>query len=307
MTPNLQTELFGWTLRSPLALASGVVGLSQQEMTAAATQGAGLITAKSCSLTPRAGHIAPNNVVWDTGMINAIGLTNPGVHEYVTLLQATKATLTDTPLMASIFGATVAEYGEAAAIVKQAAPDMLEVNISCPNVEDEFGTPFAADMAMTAAVTETVKQQVDCPVIIKLAPNVPNIARIAAAAVEAGADGINAINTVPGMIVDLPSGQPRLSNRVGGLSGAAIKPIALRAVYEIRRVVNVPIIGTGGVTTGADVAEMLMVGATVVGIGAAVWREGTVAIGRIHREFDLFMRHHTLESVAEMRGRSQHG
>ena len=172
------------------------------------------------------------------------------------------------PLIASIFASTIDQFGQVAAIISQAEPDLIEVNISCPNVGDEFGTPFAGSPESAAAVTRKVKKATQIPYIIKLAPNVPNIARIAAAVVEAGADAITAINTMPGMIIDARAGRPVLSNRMGGISGRALKPVALRCVAEIRQAVSVPIIGTGGITTGMDAAEMLMAGATVVGIGS---------------------------------------
>ena len=143
-----------------------------------------------------------------------------------------------------------------------------------------------------------------CPVTIKLAPNVSNIARIAAAVVEAGADAITAINTMPGMVIDPVSGQPLLSNRVGGISGPALKPIALRCVYEIAQAVSVPIIGTGGVSTGQDAVEMLAAGATVVGVGSAVYYRGVSAMQQINQELVEFMDAHDLAKVASLRGRS---
>jgi dihydroorotate dehydrogenase (NAD+) catalytic subunit len=143
---------------------------------------------------------------------------------------------------------------------------------------------------------------VDIPVTVKLAPNVPHIGRIAAAVVEAGADAITAVNTMPGMIVNAEAGRPVLSNRVGGVSGPALKPIALRCVYEIAQSVSVPIIGTGGVITGRDAAEMLMVGATAVGVGSAVWYRGVAALGEIGQELATFMNSEGYVTLEEMRG-----
>jgi dihydroorotate dehydrogenase (NAD+) catalytic subunit len=187
--------------------------------------------------------------------------------------------------------------------VAAARPHLIEVNISCPNVADEFGTPFAASCESAAAVTEAVKHAVgDIPISVKLAPNVPNIGRIAAAVVEAGADAITAINTMPGMLIDVAAGRPVLSNRTGGISGPALKPIALRCVYEVARAVRVPIIGTGGVTTGRDAAEMLMAGATAVGVGSAVWTRGVEALGDIAAELAAFMAQEGYRTLAEIRG-----
>ncbi len=291
MTSILSCSFLGFQLNTPLVLASGIIGTSASLMERAARNGAGMITAKSCGPTPRKGHANPVALDWGHGLINAIGLTNPGAVEETPLLAETRARLHPlrVPLIASIFAGTAAEFGEVARIISAAHPDIIEVNISCPNVGDEFGTPFAASGESAAAVTEAVKNAASCPVAIKLAPNVPSIARIAAAVVEAGADVITAINTMPGMIIEPVSGQPVLTNRVGGISGPALKPIALRCVYEIASVVSVPIIGTGGVSTGQDAAEMLMAGATVVGVGSAVYYRGAAALRQINEELKAFM------------------
>jgi len=207
------------------------------------------------------------------------------------------------PLIASVFGGTVAEFAEAAQIIDGAAPDLIEVNISCPNVSDEYKTSFADSASSAAAVTEAVKQVATRPVIVKLAPNVPNIARIAAAVEEAGADAITAINTMPGMIIDAPAGEPFLSNRSGGISGPALKPIALRCVYSIAQAVSIPIIGTGGVSSGQDATEMLMAGAAVVGIGSAIYYRGVSAMQQIVAELADFMARHDINSIEAMRGK----
>jgi dihydroorotate dehydrogenase (NAD+) catalytic subunit len=303
---KLSCEFLDFQLHTPLVLASGIIGASATLMVRAAKNGAGMVTAKSCGPVPRQGH--PNPVAFDlgVGLINAIGLTNPGAEEEAKLLAKTRRQLQPlgVPLIASIFAGTVDEFGQVARIVAAGKPDMIEVNISCPNVGDEFGAPFAGTAESAAAVTEAVKKVVGCPVAVKLAPNVPSIARIAAAVVEAGADAITAINTMPGMVIDPVSGKPLLSNRVGGISGPALKPIALRCVYEIARAVSVPIIGTGGVSTGQDAAEMLMVGASAVGVGSAVYYRGVSAMRQIGQELANFMEQYGFQSINSMRGRS---
>ena len=314
MTPNLTCDLLGLTLRNPIVLASGILGTSTDVLERVARAGAGAVTAKSCGPTPRAGHPNPVAVEWGHGLLNAIGLSNPGAEEEARMLAEARARLEPlgVALIASIFAGTVAEFGDVARIIAAARPHLIEVNISCPNVADDFGTPFAASCESAAAVTEAVKRNVAAadgggiPISVKLAPNVPNIGRIAAAAVEAGADAITAINTMPGMLIDAEAGRPVLSNRMGGISGPALKPVALRCVYEIARAVRVPIIGTGGVTTGRDAAEMLMAGATAVGVGSAVWARGVEALGNIAAELAALMAQEGYKALDDLRGIALH-
>jgi dihydroorotate dehydrogenase (NAD+) catalytic subunit len=303
---TLACDFLGFQLHSPLVLASGILGTSVSLLVRVARSGAGMVTAKSCGPLPRAGHRNPVVLDFGAGLINAVGLTNPGAAEEAKMLAEARSQLQPlgVPLIASIFAGTVQEFAEVARTVAAAEPDLIEVNISCPNVKDEFGTPFAASAHSAAEVTEAVRRAVTCPLTIKLAPNVPDIGRIATAVVQAGADAITAVNTMPGMVIDPVSGRPILSNRVGGISGPALKPIALRCVYEIAQAVEVPIIGTGGVTTGQDAAEMLMAGATVVGVGSAVYYRGVSALGQIGKELAQFMATYGIPSVAALRGRS---
>jgi dihydroorotate dehydrogenase (NAD+) catalytic subunit len=303
---ELRVQLCGVSLPNPLILASGILGTEAELMARVARCGAGAVTAKSCSLEPRAGHRNPTVLAWEHGLINAVGLANPGVDIEVEKLRRTRALLRPlgAALIASVFADTVEHFACVAARVADAEPDLIEVNISCPNVHDEFGTPFAADAVAAAEVTATVKEKVAgrAPVLVKLSPNVTDIAAIARAVEEAGADGLTAINTLTGMVIDVHARQPILANRTGGMSGPAIRPLAVRCVYEIYRAVSIPIVGTGGVSTGRDAVEMIMAGATAVGIGSAVYDEGPEVFGRIRDEIMALMAELGYGSVADMRG-----
>jgi dihydroorotate dehydrogenase (NAD+) catalytic subunit len=303
--PDLSVSLCGVRLPNPLVLASGILGTGAELLQRVARCGAGAVTAKSCGPAPRVGHPNPTVLDWGHGLINAVGLSNPGADEEVPILREAKLRLAPlgVPLIASIFAETVEEFGEVARKVAEAEPDFIEVNISCPNVEAEFGRPFAADPRAAAAVTAAVRRAVSLPIIVKLSPNVADIAAIARAVESEGADAIAAINTLgPGMVIDLDSGKPILANRVGGVSGPAIRPIAVRCVYDVSRAVRVPVIGMGGITCGRDVAEMIMAGATAVGVGTAVYYRGPEVFGLIRDELSEFMGTHGYSDVSQMRG-----
>ncbi|RME62097.1 MAG: dihydroorotate dehydrogenase [Caldilineae bacterium] len=305
---DLTTTFVNRTLPSPLVLASGIWGTTTSLLVRAAAAGCGAVTAKSCGPTPRAGHVNPTCLDWGHGLINAIGLANPGAEAEVALLHEARQQLQPlgVALIASIFAGTPEEFGQVARTVAQAEPDFIEVNISCPNVSSEFGEPFAGHpdsaAAVTAQVVAAVKPQ-GIPVIVKLAPNAPSIGRIARAVVEAGADALCAVNTMPGMVIDAESGQPILANRSGGVSGPALKPIALKAVYDAARACpGTPIIGTGGVTSGVDAIEMLMAGATAVGVGSAIYYRGPDALRQIRDEMDQWLDDHGYASLQAVQG-----
>lgn len=276
-------------------------------MTRAAAAGAGAVTAKSAGPMPRQGHRNPICFDWGEGLINAVGLPNPGIEAETRLLAACRAALapSGTALIASIFAGTPEEFAACAQTILAARPAILELNISCPNVHDDYGTPFAATGAGAASVTAAVAPHcvaAGVPLFIKLAPNVPQIGRIAADAVAAGADGITAINTMPGMVVDIESGRPILTNQSGGLSGPMLRPVAIRAVYEIRAALpEIPIIGTGGVNRGTEAIEMIMAGATAVGVGSAVYYRGVGAMQQIADEMQSWMAERDVATLDEIR------
>jgi dihydroorotate dehydrogenase (NAD+) catalytic subunit len=306
---DLSTSLCGIAFPNPLVLASGILGTEAALMERVARCGAGGITAKSCSPRPRAGHPNPTVLHWGPGLINAVGLTNPGAQAEVEILTQTKARLAPlgVPLIASVFADTAQGFADVAQRVSDARPDLIEVNISCPNVAAEFGRPFALDARAAAQVTQAVKGATAIPIAVKLSPNTPDLVSIAQAVVKAGADALTAINTLgPGMVIDLESARPVLANRVGGLSGPAIRPIAVRCVYDLARAVDVPIIGTGGVTEGRDALEMVMAGATLVGVGSAVYWQGPEVFAQICHQIAEWMEEHGVRSLSQIRG-AAHG
>jgi len=275
---DLSVELCGVRLRNPLVLASGIWGCCAGTLVRAARAGAGAVTAKSCSLHPRKGHPNPTVLDWGAGLINAVGLSNPGAAEERAILREAKQALgpMGVPLIASVFGHSREDFRQAVRLVAQAEPDFVELNISCPNVESEFGRPFALDPVASAGVTAAVRGIYTGGLLVKLSPNAPDIVEVARAVEDAGADGLTAVNTLgPGMIIDVRARRPVLANLVGGISGAALRPVAVRCVYEITQAVTIPVIGTGGVLTGEDAMEMIMAGATAVGIGSALHTDGS--------------------------------
>ena len=302
---DLSVDRCGVRLRNPCLLAAGVLGTTAALLERVARNGAGAVTSKSCSLLPRQGHRNPTVVPWEGGLINAVGLANPGAEAMVSILVEARRRLAPLgiPLIASIFAEEVSAFGTVVRILEEAAPDFYEVNISCPNVAHEFGLPFAADPAQAALATAAVRAATRRPVIVKLSPNVVDICAVGRAVVEAGADALAAINTLgPGMLIDVRARAPVLSNQTGGLSGPAIRPVAVRCVYELSRAVAVPIVGTGGVTTGEDAVEMIMAGATAVGVGSAFYRRGEGALQAMAAELEAFMIEQGYDRVEAMRG-----
>jgi dihydroorotate dehydrogenase (NAD+) catalytic subunit len=309
LNPMLELDFLGKRMKNPFVLASGVLGSSATLLERSARAGAGAVTAKSCGPEPRAGHANPITIPWKDGFVNAVGLTNPGAVEEVKVLKEARQRLSQENclLFASIFAPTAREFGSMARIVAEAEPDLIEVNISCPNVGSEYGTPFSGFPNTAAEVVRFVRQALEgsgVPISVKLSPNVAEIRSIAKAVVEEGADAITAINTVPGMLIDAYAGKPILKNKTGGYSGPPIKPIALRCVYEIAQTVSVPIIAVGGVASGVDAAEFILAGATLVGVGAGVYLDGAEIFGRLNQELLVYMAEMNYSSLGAFRGRA---
>ena len=306
--PSLATSLGPLRLPSPFVLASGILGTYEASLLRVAAAGAGALTTKSCSLAPRAGHPTPCVLPWRGGFINAVGLSNPGVAEEAKVVRAVKEACS-TPLIASVFGATPDEFAALASAMADAGADAVELNVSCPNVQSEFGTPFAADAAALKRVTAAAKKALDktgTPLAVKLSLQCASIGEMARVVEGEGADWVVAINTVgPGMVIDPVTGRPVLSNKRGGVSGTAILPLAVRAVYDIREACpRLPILATGGTSRLEDALQHFAAGAGAVAIGSAVADEGPAIFGRLAKELAGELSRRGLDSIASLIGRA---
>jgi dihydroorotate dehydrogenase (NAD+) catalytic subunit len=282
-------------------LASGILGLSAESWSNIVTGGAGAIVTKSVGLKPRNGYANPTVVQTSYGLINAMGLPNPGITEFVKEIREAKSL--GVPVIVSVYGFSAQEYATAGKIAVDAGADAVELNVSCPHV-NETGSEIGQNPEILAEVVGKVKTVVEKPVFVKLSPNVTDIAEIAKVTARAGADALTAINTVKAMAIDTETTVPILSNTTGGLSGPAIKPIAIRCVYEIYERVKVPIIGCGGITNWRDAVEFLFAGATAVQIGTAIALKGPNVFKRITRGIDAYLRRKGFKSVNEIVGLS---
>ncbi|MBD3202948.1 dihydroorotate dehydrogenase [Candidatus Woesearchaeota archaeon] len=299
---DISTEICGVKLKNPMVLASGIMGVTGSSLANVVSHGVGAVTIKSLGLKPRKGHSCPVISTFKSGMINAVGLSNPGINTGIKEIKKFKD-LCDAPIIGSIFAFKRDGYGELAKKISKAEPDLIEINVSCPNVEDEAGTPFALDKKAVYKTTKITKKNTDIPVIVKLSPNSLNIKEIAQACEKAGADAINMGNTLgPGLVINIETARPILSNKFGGVSGPAIKPITMKRIWDIYDEVNIPIIGTGGASCGKDAIEMIMAGSSAVGIGSAVYYRGLDVFEKINKEIKEFMEKNNYSSIKEMIG-----
>ena len=266
---NTKVNLCGIELDNPIIPASGTFGFGYEFAELYDINCLGTFSFKGTTKDPRFGNPTPRIAECDSGMINAVGLQNPGVEKVISDELPKLAKCFSKPVMANVSGFSLEEYAYTCEkIDKQEQVGWLEVNISCPNVHGG-GMSFGTSPEAAAEVTKAVKAVTTKPVIIKLSPNVTDIVSIAKACEEAGADGISLINTLLGMRIDLKTRKPVIANKMGGFSGAAIKPVALRMVYQVSQAVKVPVVGMGGVSNARDVLEFIMAGATAVEVGAA--------------------------------------
>ena len=266
--PDLRVKIGSLQLANPVMTASGTFGYAREFEDLVNLHRLGAVIVKGISLHPRAGNPPPRIVETACGMLNAIGLQNVGVDRFISEKMPYLQGLL-VPVIVNILGDSIAEYEEITTrLADVPGVAAIEVNISCPNVK-KGGVAFGTDPAMAAAVTRAVKGRAKVPVLVKLSPNVTDITVIARAVEEAGADCVSLINTLIGMAIDLKTRRPTLANVIGGLSGPAIKPVALRMVYQVAKAVTVPIIGIGGIETAEDALEFMLAGATAVQVGTA--------------------------------------
>jgi dihydroorotate dehydrogenase (NAD+) catalytic subunit len=297
---GLSVDLAGLRLCNPTVLASGILGYSAESVERIVEGGAGAIVSKSVGLVGRRGYANPTVVQLRFGLVNALGLPNSGVDLFVGEVRRVKAVL-GVPFFVSVYGFSAEEYACVAERAAVAGADGVELNVSCPHVGGT-GCEIGQDPDVLADVVRRVKASVDKPVFVKLSPNVSRVGDLAEAAVGAGADGLVAVNTVRAMVIDVETRMPVLSNRVGGLSGPAIKPIAVRCVYDVFDRVKVPVVGCGGVSGWRDAVEFLLAGASAVQIGTAVASKGPDVFRSVARGIGRYLRRKGFNRVGEIVG-----
>ncbi len=303
---NTQVNLCGITLDNPVIPASGTFGYGYEFADYYDINCLGTLSTKGTTREPRFGNPTPRIAEAPSGLMNSVGLQNPGVEAVINQELPKLREVFHKPIMANICGFSVDEYMEnAEKLDKEEQIGWLEINISCPNVH-HGGISFGTVPANAAEITRAVKSVTKKPVIMKLTPNVTDIVSIAKACEDAGADAISMINTMMGMAIDLKTKKPLLANTTGGLSGPCVKPVALRMVYQVYEAVNIPIIGIGGITTAEDVLEMMLAGATAIEVGAANVAN-PFACRNIIRDLPAAMEKYHINSLTELIGGAHHG
>lgn len=296
---NTKVNIAGVELKNPVMTASGTFGSGREYGEFIDLNELGAVVVKGVANIPWKGNASPRVAETYGGMLNSVGLQNPGVHAFI------KEDIPflrkyDTKIIVNIAGRSVEDYCEVAEILSHADIDMIELNISCPNVKE--GCSFGVNPQAVEAVTREVKKHCKQPLIVKLSPNVADIAEIARAAEVGGADAISLINTLLGMVIDIHKRQPVLANIMGGFSGPAIKPIAVRMVYQVAQAVQVPIIGMGGICNGDDAIEFILAGASAVAIGTANFYNPRATI-EVKEGIESYLRKYNIESVKDLVGK----
>jgi dihydroorotate dehydrogenase (NAD+) catalytic subunit len=299
MMERLATELAGLELANPTMLASGILGYTGLSLKTVIDAGAGAVVTKSMGLEARTGYPNPTVVQTNCGLLNAMGLPNPGISHFKE--EMTQLKTTGVPIVLSIYGYSAQEFVKVAETAAKMGADALELNVSCPHIK-KAGAEIGCDPTLLTEIVKEVKKAINVPLIAKLTPNVTSIAEIAEAAEKAGADAITGINTVKAMSIETETGRPLLANKFGGLSGPAIKPIAVRCVYDIYRSVDVPVIGCGGVSCWQDAIELMLAGASAVQIGTAIAFKGPEVFSSVTQGIDDYIRRKGFKNAKELVG-----
>jgi dihydroorotate dehydrogenase (NAD+) catalytic subunit len=298
--PDMSVEVAGIKMRNPVMTASGTFGYGAEFADYLDLESIGAMITKGLSLRPKAGNPTPRIVETPGGMLNAIGLQNVGVDAFIAQ-KLPYLSRVATPVIVNLYGNTLEEYGEVAARL-DGLPGVagIEVNISCPNVK-QGGIVFGTDPAAAQEVVRLVKRNTSKPMIVKLSPNVTDVVLMARACTDAGADALSLINTLTGMAIDLDRRRPVLANITGGLSGPAIKPVALRMVWQVAKCVQIPIIGIGGIMNARDALEFILAGASAVQVGTASFLDPSAA-QTIARDMEKYLADNGISSLASMIG-----
>lgn len=298
--PDMSVAVAGIKMRNPVMTASGTFGYGAEFADYLDLESIGAMISKGLSLKPKAGNPTPRIVETPGGMLNAIGLQNVGIDAFIEQKLPYLKNV-NTPVIVNLYGNTLEEYGEVAARLDGLAGVAgIEVNISCPNVK-QGGIVFGTDPGAAQEVVRLVKKNTSKPMIVKLSPNVTDVVLMAKGCADAGADALSLINTLTGMAIDLERRRPVLANVTGGLSGPAIKPVALRMVWQVAKAVKLPLIGIGGIMNGRDALEFMLAGATAVQVGTASFLDPSAA-QRIAREMEQYLVDHKIESVSSLIG-----
>lgn len=298
---DLKTELLGIELDNPTVMASGVLGISRSSLKTVAEGGAGAVTTKSITREPREGHSNPVLISFEAGLMNAMGYPNPGAEAAKEEFKELKEI--GVPVIGSVTGTEAGDFVETLKILKDCPFQAIEIPLSCPHTPGYGTMAGQGTPEKTREITEKVVETTELPVIVKLSPNISRLGEVAKAAEEAGAEAINMGNVLgPGMVINTKAKRPVLSFGVGGLSGPAIRPVMVRCVYDVYQAVDIPIIGTGGITTGEDAVEMLMAGASAVEMASAIYYRGVDVFRKVSKEIEDFMEEEGYQKIKEMVG-----
>ncbi|MCC8169547.1 MAG: dihydroorotate dehydrogenase [Oscillospiraceae bacterium] len=293
----------GIEFKNPIVTASGTFGFGAEYGEYADLSEYGGFSAKGLTRSPRAGNKPPRIAETPSGILNSVGLQNPGVEFFAKYTMPYLASEYDTNVIANMSGNTVEEYCEMAEILSDTDAAIIEMNISCPNVK-HGGLAFGTDPDTVLDLTSQVKKHCKKPLVVKLSPNVTSITDIAKAAEQGGADGLSLINTLLGMSIDINTRRPVLANNMGGLSGPAVKPVAVWMVYQTAQTVNIPIIGMGGVMSGSDVIEFMLAGASLVALGTGLFLKPDLILS-VKEEIENYMTHYNIEDINDIIGKVQ--